>query len=271
MDIFTTWQYRRIASALELIYCRFLRDCFESHMWKKHLNVKTLCSALKHHFSGQRVRQISFPLALPKILNVVKNANRTFHESTFKITEADRQTSLWDLASKKSLTDIWQIKNANAANCESSVALNWGYLTFPSSSRGLLTRAGAQASSVICTVNLEQTAVSCSHSRSSHLGQRNPQYTKHMAAINSLLLRLSQRSRAAREYQRLIRVLIASVFSEREKKILPQKSLHWWCRDIEIPASWMACDCPLWKVIHYTKTLVLLELVNSEKPFIWTI
>ena len=37
-----------------------------------------------------------------------------------------------------------------------------------------------------------------------------------MAAINALLLRQSSRSRAPREYQRLIRVLIASAFSKKE-------------------------------------------------------
>lgn len=55
---------------------------------------------------------------------------------------------------------------------------------------------------------------------SSHLGHPYAQYPKHMAAINALLLLQSSRSRAPREYQRLIRVLIASAFSKKE--ILPQ-------------------------------------------------
>lgn len=147
--------------------------------------------------------------------------------------------------------------------------MNWGYLTFPSSSRGILSSSSSHSSSVISTPNLKQTAVSSTSWRSSHLGQQYPQYPEHMAAINSLLLLRSSRSRAPREYQRLIRVLIASAFSKKE--ILPespgigeaqkQKYQH-----IEL------CAIVLYKkVIHYTKTLVLLKLVNSERLFIWTV
>lgn len=98
--------------------------------------------------------------------------------------------------------------------------MNRGYVTFPSSSRGILSSGSSNSSSVISTPNLKQTAVSSTGWRSSHLGQQYPQYPEHMAAINSLLLLRSSRSRAPREYQRLIRVLIASAFSKKE--ILPQ-------------------------------------------------
>lgn len=98
--------------------------------------------------------------------------------------------------------------------------MNWGYLTFPSSSRGILSSSSSNSSSVISTPNLKQTGVSSTCLQSSHLGQQYPQYPEHMAAINSLLLLWPSRSRAPREYQRLIRVLIASAFSKKE--ILPQ-------------------------------------------------
>lgn len=96
------------------------------------------------------------------------------------------------------------------------MAMNWRYLTFSSSSRGILSSSNSNSSSVISTPNLKQIAVSISQPPSSHLGHQYPQYPKHMAAINALLLLQSSRSRAPREYQRLIRVLIASAFSKKE-------------------------------------------------------
>lgn len=109
--------------------------------------------------------------------------------------------------------------------CEKGVprithGMNWRYLTFSSSSRGILSSSNSNSSSVISTPNLKRIAVSISHPSSSHLGHPYPQYPKHMAAINALLLLQSSRSRAPREYQRLIRVLIPSAFSKKE--ILPQ-------------------------------------------------
>lgn len=97
---------------------------------------------------------------------------------------------------------------------ESNVAVNWRHLTFPSSSRGILSSSNSNSSPVISTPNLKQIAVSIGHPPSSHLGHPYPQYPKHMAAITALLLLQSSRSRAPREYQRLIRVLIASAFSK---------------------------------------------------------
>lgn len=103
---------------------------------------------------------------------------------------------------------------------KSNVAMNWRYLTLPSSSRGILSSSNSNSSLVISTPNLKRIAVSISHPPSSHLGHPYPQYPKHMAAITALLLLQSSRSRAPREYQRLIGGLIASAFSKKE--ILPQ-------------------------------------------------
>lgn len=85
---------------------------------------------------------------------------------------------------------------------------------FPSSLRGILSSSNSNSSSVISTPNLKQTAVS--HPPSSRLGHPYPQCPQHMAAINALLLLRSSRSRAPREYQRLIRALVGSAFSEKE-------------------------------------------------------
>lgn len=84
----------------------------------------------------------------------------------------------------------------------------------------ILSSSNSNSSSVIFTSNLKQIAVSISYPPSSHVGHPYPQCPKHMASINALLLLQSSRSRAPREYQRLIRVLMASAFSKKE--ILPQ-------------------------------------------------
>lgn len=118
------------------------------------------------------------------------------------------------LKTRTETTTEWE--NVKKEYRESNMAMNWRYVTFPSSSRGILSSSNWNSSSVISTPNLKQIAVSISQPPSSHLGHQYPQYPKHMAAINALLLQQSSRSRAPREYQRLIRVLIASAFSKKE-------------------------------------------------------
>lgn len=119
---------------------------------------------------------------------------------------------------RRKTTREWE--NAKREYRESNVAVNCTDPTFSSSSRRVLLSSNSNSSSVIPTPNLKQIAVSISHPPSSHVSHPYPQCPKHMAAISALLLLPSSRSRAPREYQRLIGVLIASAFSKKE--ILPQ-------------------------------------------------
>lgn len=146
--------------------------------------------------------------------------------------------------------------------------MSWVSLTFPSSSRGILSSGNSNSPSIISTPNLKQIAVS--HPPSSHLGHPYPQCPKHMAAINALLLLRPSRSRAPREYQRLIRVLIVSAFSEKE--ILSQNPStggpeHRNRNTSMLNCEWLPC---IKSYSLHTKTLVLLKQVRSEKPFNWT-